>query len=623
MVRPRYLRVCWRATAIALGATLMAGAAAAEPRHGISTFGDLKYGPGFSHFDYVNPDAPKGGTLRLAGGEGTFDTVNPFTLKGIRFRGDSASVVALPYESLMTGGGDEPDSLYGLVAESAELAPDRRSIAFTLRPEARWHDGTPITVADVLFSFETLKNDPGAFPGYRITLRDVLGAEAVGERQVRYMFDPDAVALRDLPLAVAGLPILSRAHFAGRTFGDTTFDPPLGSGPYRIAEVNPGRSITVERVPDYWAANLPVNVGRFNFGRIVLEFYRDRDVQHEAFKAGAFDFHEEFTSRIWATGYDFPAVQAGRVIKEALPNRGPASRQYFVINLRRDKFKDRRVRRAINLAFDFEWTNKNLFYDVYARSESIYQNTDMAARALPTAPEIELLAPFRDRLPPEVFTEVYEQPQSDGSGNNRRNLRRAQDLFAEAGWTVQGGRLVNAVGQQMSLEILTFSPSFERVFAPIVQNLKRLGVDATIRIVDSSQYAQRVDQDRDFDITTAAFGVSATPGVGERGFWNSAFADQPGSNNDGGIKDPAVDALVERLASAQDREGLTLAARALDRVLLYNQYIIPQWYRSTYTVAYWDMFSRPSDTPPKYGLGFLDTWWIDPAKAARLNRTAP
>jgi microcin C transport system substrate-binding protein len=594
----------------------------AEPRHGISTFGDLKYQPGFDHFDYVNPGAPKGGVLRLAGGEGTFDTVNPFTMKGIRFRGDAGSVISLPYESLMVGGADEPDALYGLVAETADLAPDRTSITFTLRPEARWHDGSPITVDDVVFTFNALKTDPGAFPSFRIILRDVVGVDAIGARQVRYAFDPTAVALRDLPNTVAGMPILSKAYFADREFGETTFESPLGSGPYRIAEVSPGRSIVLERVSDYWAADLAVNRGRFNFGQIRLEFYRDRDVQHEAFKSGEFDFHEEFTSRIWATGYDFPAVRNGRVIKKAVPNRGPASRQYFVLNLRKPKFQDRRVRQAINLAFDFEWTNTNLFYSAYERSGSIYQNTDMAATAPPTPAELELLTPFRDKLPPEVFGEEYRQPASDGSGNNRRNLRRAQQLFAEAGWTVQGSQLRNAAGDLMSIEFLTFSPSFERVFAPIVKNLKRIGADASIRVIDSSQYTQRVDQTRDFDITTAAFGVSATPGVGERGFWNSSFADQPGSNNDAGVKDPVVDDLVERLASAKDRESLTTAARALDRVLLWNQYIIPQWYRSTYTIAYWDMFGRP-ETVPTYSLGFLDTWWIDPAKEARLNRDKP
>jgi microcin C transport system substrate-binding protein len=594
----------------------------AEPRHGISTFGDLKYQSGFDHFDYVNPGAPKGGVLRLAGGEGTFDTVNPFTLKGIRFRGDAGSVISLPYESLMVGGADEPDALYGLVAETADLAPDRTSITFTLRPEARWHDGSPITVDDVVFTFNALKTDPGAFPSFRIILRDVVGVDAIGARQVRYAFDPTAVALRDLPNTVAGMPILSKAYFADREFGETTFESPLGSGPYRIAEVSPGRSIVLERVSDYWAADLAVNRGRFNFGQIRLEFYRDRDVQHEAFKSGEFDFHEEFTSRIWATGYDFPAVRNGRVIKKAVPNRGPASRQYFVLNLRKPKFQDRRVRQAINLAFDFEWTNTNLFYSAYERSGSIYQNTDMAATAPPTPAELELLTPFRDKLPPEVFGEEYRQPASDGSGNNRRNLRRAQQLFAEAGWTVQGSQLRNAAGDLMSIEFLTFSPSFERVFAPIVKNLKRIGADASIRVIDSSQYTQRVDQTRDFDITTAAFGVSATPGVGERGFWNSSFADQPGSNNDAGVKDPVVDDLVERLASAKDRESLTTAARALDRVLLWNQYIIPQWYRSTYTIAYWDMFGRP-ETVPTYSLGFLDTWWIDPAKEARLNRDKP
>ncbi|MEK9946807.1 MAG: extracellular solute-binding protein [Alphaproteobacteria bacterium] len=604
--------------AIALSAT----AVLAEPRHGMSTFGDLKYPPGFDHFDYVNPDAPKGGVLRLAGGEGTFDTVNPFTLKGIRYRGRTGSVMSLPYETLMAGGADEPDALYGLVAETADLAPDRTSVTFKLRPEARWHDGTPITVEDVVFSFNTLTTDPGAFPSYRIILRDVTGVEAISDDEVRYTFDPDAVALRDLPNTVATLPILSKAHFTDREFGETTFDPPLGSGPYRIAEVNAGRSIVLERVPDYWAANLGLNRGRFNFDQIRLEFYRDRDVQHEAFKSGEFDFHEEFTSRIWATGYDFPAVRDGRVIKEAVPNGGPASRQYFVLNLRRAKFQDRRVRQAINHTFDFEWTNTNLFYSVYERSGSIYQNTEMAAIAPPDDAELALLKPFEDQVPPEVFGPAYRQPQSDGSGNNRRNLRRAQKLLAEAGWTVQNGQLKNGAGEVMSIEFLTFSPSFERVFAPIVQNMKRIGINASIRIVDSSQYTQRVDQDRDFDITTAAFGVSATPGVGERGFWNSAFADQPGSNNDAGVKDPVVDALVEHLASAKDRKSLTVAARALDRVLLWNQYIIPQWYRSTYTIAYWDMFGRP-ETVPTYSLGFLDTWWIDPAKAARLNRDKP
>jgi microcin C transport system substrate-binding protein len=614
------------ATSLRLGLiaaiSMWAAGASAEPQHGISTFGDLKYSAGFEHFDYVNPDAPKGGVLRLAGGEGTFDTVNPFTLKGIRFRGDAGSVMSLPYESLMTGGADEPDTLYGLVAGTADLAADRTSITFTLRPEARWHDGSPITVDDVVFTFNALKTDPGAFPGFRIILRDVISVEAIGTRQVRYSFDPDAVALRDLPNTVAGMPILSREYFADREFGETTFEPPLGSGPYRIADVSPGRSIVLERVSDYWAADLGVNRGRFNFGQIRLEFYRDRDVQHEAFKSGEFDFHEEFTSRIWATGYDFPAIRDGRVIKEAVPNRGPASRQYFVLNLRKPKFQDRRVRQAINHTFDFEWTNTNLFYSVYQRSGSIYQNTDMAATAPPTPAELELLAPFRDKLPPEVFGEGYRQPASDGSGNNRRNLRRAQQLFAEAGWTVQDGQLKNADGEVMSIEFLTFSPSFERVFAPIVQNLKRIGVDATIRVVDSSQYTQRVDQTRDFDVTTAAFGVPATPGVGERGFWNSDFADQPGSNNDAGVKDPVVDDLVERLASAKDRESLTTAARALDRVLLWNQYIIPQWYRSTYTIAYWDMFGRP-ETVPTYSLGFLDTWWIDPDKGTRLNRDKP
>ncbi len=603
------------ALGLAAGLALLAltGAASAEPSHGLSAFGDLKYPADFKHFDYVKVDAPKGGTLRLRGTK-SFDTVNPFTLKGIPFRGRNFSVMTFPYESLMTSAADEPDSMYGLVAESADLAPDHASVVFKLRPEARFHDGTPITVEDIVFSFTTLKERGD--PSFRITYRDILSAEAISGDQVKFSFKPDA-ELRDLPRIAGSMPILSKAYYADVDFEKTTFVPPLGSGPYRIAKVDAGRNIRLERVEDYWARDLPVNVGRYNFDKIKIEYYQDRDIAHEAFKSGEFDFQEEFTSRIWATGYDFPAVRDGRVTKETLPDPSPASRQYFVLNLRRDKFKDRPVRQAINLAFDFEWTNKNLFYSVYQRTGSIYDNTNMAARELPTDAERELLNPFRDQLPPEVFTQVYKQPVTDGSGNARANLQKARALLEEAGWTIQNGRLRNDAGEPFKVEFLLRSPGFERVIAPILQNLDRLGIDAKMRTVDAAQYAKRTREDRDFDITINAFGVSPTPGVGERNFWSSAAADQAGSGNTGGIKDPAVDAILKRLAEAQDRETLTLAARALDRVLLWNQYIIPQWFRANYTIAYWDVFGRP-EIRPIYSLGFLDTWWIDPAKASAL-----
>ncbi|MCH8182122.1 MAG: ABC transporter substrate-binding protein [Proteobacteria bacterium] len=600
--------------AAGLLALLIVGAATAEPRHGISAFGDLKYPADFTNFDYVNVDAPKGGTLRLRGTL-SFDTVNPFTLKGIRFRGRNASAMGLPYDSLMTGTSDEPDSMYGLVAETADLADDRTSIVFKLRPEARFHDGSPMTVDDIVFSFTTLK-ERGS-PGFRIIYKSILGVEAIGEDQVKFTFDPEA-ELRDLPRIAAGMPILSKTYYSEVDFEKTTLVPPLGSGPYRITKVDPGRTITLERVEDYWAKDLPVNVGRYNFGKIKIEFFKDRDVAHEGFKSGVFDFQEEFTSRIWATGYDFPAVRDGRVVKEAVPIGGPASRQYFALNMRRDKFKDRRVRQAINLAFDFEWTNENLFYSVYRRTGSIFENTNMAARELPTDAELELLNPFRDQLPPEVFTQVYEQPKTDGSGSARANLRKARQLLADAGWTIQGGRLRDEAGKVFEVEFLLRSPSFERIIAPIIKNLDRLGIDAKMRTVDAAQYGMRVREERDFDITTAAFGVSATPGVGEKNFWGSEAADLRGANNFSGIKDPVVDALLVRLAEAQDRESLTLAARALDRVLLWNQYIILQWFRANYTIAYWDIFGRP-ETRPTYSLGFLDTWWIDPGKTAGLK----
>ena len=599
-----------------LSLVLAATAATAESRHGLSAFGDLKYPTDFPHLAYVNPDAPKGGEVRLRD-LGSFDNLNPFILKGIRLRGVGAVAIStLPYDTLMVSAGDEPDAMYGLVAESAEVAPDRSWVTFAMRPEARFHDGTPLTADDVVFSFEILKSK--GEPSFRIVFRDVVSAVAETPHKVRFDFREGAV-VRDLPMTVAGIPILSKAYYTSREFDKTTLEPPLGSGPYRIARADQGRTIVYERVADYWAIDLPVNRGRYNYDTIRFDFYRDRNIAMEAFKAGEYDFREEYTSKMWATAYDFPAINQGLVKRESIPNESPVSRQFFVLNQRQEIFKDPRVRSAFDLAFDFEWTNRNIFYGIYARTKSLFQNTPMAARTPPTAAERTLLEPYRDSLPSEVFTDVFEPPATDGSGNARHNLRTAQKLLRDAGYSVQGGKLTDPSGQPITIEFLTFSPTFERVYAPHLRNLKRLGIEATIRIVDSAQYANRM-QEFDFDVTTAAFGVSATPGVGERNLWGSESAQSPGSINYPGIMDPVVDALIEKIAGAPDRAALETAARALDRVLLWNRYVIPQWFNANHNVAYWDKFARP-DVAPKYDnyFGFLDTWWIDAEKAAALE----
>ena len=582
----------------------------------MSAFGDLKYPVDFAHFDYVNPDAPKGGEFRLHS-IGTFDNLNPFVLKGTRLRGDAAIALSgLPYDSLMVRALDEPDAMYGLVANRVEIAPDRSWVAFTMRPEARFNDGSPLTAEDVVFSYEILISK-GA-PQYRVILRDVESAVVESTHKVRFSFTKNA-AKRDLPLTVAGIPIFSKAYYATRDFSKTTLDPPLGSGPYRITRVDQGRSLVYERVDDYWAKDLPVNRGRYNFVTIRFDFYRDRNVAMEAFKAGEYDFREEYTSKTWATAYEFPAIEQGLVQRVSLPDESPASRQYFVLNQRREFFKDWRVRAALNHAFDFEWTNKNIFYGLYARTESLFQNTPMAARELPTPDEAALLEPYRDQLRQEIFTQVYEQPKTDGSGNNRHNLRIAKQLLTEAGYTIRDGKLTRSNGQPVTLEYLTFSPGFERVIAPLNRNLKRLGIEATIRIVDTAQYTNRLHE-FDFDLTMAAFGTVATPGIGERALWGSDVANSPGTINYAGIADPVVDALIEKIGNAADRPSLEAAARALDRVLLWNLYVIPAWFNDSNNIAYWDKFTGPGKAA-KYDpyFGYLDTWWVNSAKAKTLE----
>jgi microcin C transport system substrate-binding protein len=576
-------------------------------RHGVSVFGDLKYPAGFPHFDYVNPDAPKGGALSTWN-VGTFETMNPFLLKGR----EEDLAAGLLFDTLMTRAEDEPDAMYGLVAQSVEVPEDGRWVAFMLNPKARFNDGTPITAEDVVFSFDTLVAK--GHPRFRIVWRDVEKAEVTGPRTVRFTFKPGRH--RDLPVQLAALPVLSKAYYRGVTFDSTTFEAPLGSGPYRAARITPGRSVTYERVKDWWAKDLPVNRGRYNFDAIRIDYYRDRDIAFEAFFSGAYDFREEFTARNWATQYDKPPVRNGLVKRATLPDESPTATQLFVFNLRRDTFKDWRVRAAFDLAFDYEWTNKTLFYGQYERTNSMYENSELAAHAAPTPEEIALLEPFRGQVPEEVFTTPYKSPVSDGSGNIRARLRQAIGLLRDAGWTFKNGKLVDAKGGQMTAEFLLFEASFQRIIGPYQQNLKRLGIDARIRIVDSANFKYRMDH-FDFDIIIQRFAQTLTPGIEQRGYFGSEFANVPGARNLSGISDPAVDALIGRMLAAESRPALVTATRALDRVLMWRRYTVPQWYKGSHNVAYWDKYDRPERKPP-YARGVIDTWWYNPQKAAMI-----
>ena len=577
-------------------------APAPEPREGVSVFGDLKYPTGFAHFDYVDPAAPRTGTLRLAA-VGTFDTLNPFTLKGT----SDAYLATLAHDSLMEPAADEPDSRYGLIARSVQVAPDRRWAVFHLRPEARFSDGTPITAEDVVFSLEAIRTR--AHPTWGIVYRDVASAEAIDAHTVRFIFTGEE--RRDLPLHAADLPILSKAYWTARDFTATTLDPPVSSGPYRIENAAAGRGLTYVRNPDYWAADLPVNRGRWNFERIRVDYYRDRDVQFQAFKAGDYDVREEFTSRLWAEGYDFPAVAEGRVKRVVLPDERPSGVQAYFLNLRRPQFMDRRVREAMGLAFDFEWTNRNIFFGAYHRTRSMYENSDLAAAKPPSPAELALLEPLREQVPVEVFTTPFQASQTDGSGRPRENLMAAARLLDEAGWKLApDGMRRNAEGLVLRAEFLMFEPSFERVNAPYVANLKRLGVDARMRMVDPAQYEQR-RKEFDYDIIVGRFIQPLTPGIEQRSYWGSEAAGVVGTLNLSGIADPAVDALVERVVAARSRPELRTACRALDRVLMWNRFVVPQWYKGEHTIAYWDKFGMPA-TKPRYAIGMIDTWWIRP-----------
>lgn len=587
------------------------GASAAEgaERHGLSAFGDLKYPADFSHFAYVDPKAPKGGAFSLIGPTAaynqSFQTFN--SLNGYILRGDGAQGLALVFDSLMVRASDEPDSLYGLVASGVTITEEGRVYRFTLRPEARFQDGSPLTAEDVVFSLETLKGQ--GHPLIRQALQEFTGAEAEGPGVVVLRFT--AQRPRDVPLYAASLPIFSKAYYSTHKFEETTLDPPLGSGPYKVGRFEVGRFVEYDRVPGYWAADLPVNRGRYNFDTVRYEYFRDRDVGFEAFKARAYLFRQEFTSRAWATQYDFPAVKDGRVKRDVLPDNTPSGAQGWFFNTRRPKFYDRTVREALALAFDFEWTNKNLMFGQYERTVSFFQNSDLMAQGKPSPAEEKLLAPYRDRLPEEVFGEPYVPPVTDGSGQDRAQLRRAAALLKEAGYVVQQGRLVDGKGQPLTIEFLDDDGAFERHTSRYIGNLKVLGIEATFRIVDPAQYQARL-KDFDFDIVVRRYSVSLNPGEELRAYFGSEAARTRGSNNISGISDSAVDGLITVALAAQTRPDLVVACRALDRVLRAGRYWVPQWYKPSHWVAYWDVFGRPP-APPKFDTGILDTWWHKPA----------
>ncbi|MGZ5822565.1 MAG: extracellular solute-binding protein, partial [Hyphomicrobium sp.] len=541
--------------AILLASTLLSAPALAEFRHGLSAFGDLKYPADFKHFDYVNPDAPKGGRLSTIGTEGrtTFDSFNGFLLKG-----DAAQGLESLFDTLMTRAGDEPDAVYGLVASAAEITPDGKSVTFQLRPEAKFADGTPLTADDVVFSFDILKAK--GHPRFGIALRDVDKAEAPDAHTVRYTFKGDLT--RDLPLVIAELPILSKAYYTAHPFDQTSLEPPLGSGPYAVGDFKAGTYVIFKRRPNYWAKDLPVSVGRFNFDELRYDYFRDRRIELENLFSGNVGLREEFTSLDWATAYEnVPAIKDGRIQRATLPDERPSGTQGFFLNTRREQFKDVRVREAMDLAFDFEWSNKNLFYSLYKRTQSYFENSPMKATGAPSPEELKLLEPFRDKLPPEVFGEPYVPPVTDGSGRNRDNLKKAKELLTAAGY---GGE--EAGGKTMKVEILIFEDGFERIIGPYINNLKKISVDATIRLVDSSQYERRM-KSFDFDVAIERYVLRLTPGVELKTYWGSKAAKMDGSFNLAGIQDPVLDALTDRAIEAKSRAELVAACRALDRVL--------------------------------------------------------
>ncbi|MGB4056619.1 MAG: extracellular solute-binding protein [Alphaproteobacteria bacterium] len=580
-----------------------AGETAPTPIHALAMHGAPKYGANFTHFDYTNPDAPKGGALKLAG-MGTFDTLNPYTVKGVSVEG-----IGLIYASLTEQSTDEAFTAYAGLAESIEVPEDRSWIIYTLRPQAQWEDGKPVTAEDVKWSFETLMKDGQPF--YKGYYADIIKVEALSDKRVKFTFK--GANNLELPLIVGQVPVLPKHYWEKKDFTATTLEPPPGSGPYRIGKFEAGRSITYERVKGWWGENLPPYKGRYNFDSITYEYFRDRDVQLEALFGGTYDFHQEYTAKLWATAYNAPAVKDGRVIKKEVKNALPQGMQGFVYNTRRPVFQDKAVRQALDYAFDFDWGNKQFAYSAYTRSNSYFANSEMAAPDHPPEGRVkEILEQFKDKLPADIFTTRYQPPKTDGSGNNRDNLKTAMKILDSAGYKIGPGglRVHPKTGKALEFEFLTNggNAAFERWIMPFIQNLKKMGVKATFRVVDDTQYTNRV-MNFDFDMTVSTFGQSLNPGNEQRELWASTRADTPGSRNLIGLKNPAIDALVEMMIAAPTREELVARAQALDYVLLSGHYVIPNWYISAWRIAYWDKFGQPETQAP-YALGYIDTWWV-------------
>ena len=600
-------------TAICLAvATSLPASADVITAHGISTFGELKYGADFQHLDYVNPDAPKGGEISLWG-FGSFDSMHPYSTKG-----RSGQYSSIFFESLLEGSSDEPDSVYGLVAESLEYPEDRSEVIFNMRPEARFSDGSPLTAADVVFSYEVLR-DKG-LPSFRAVIeKQIESAEALGPHRVKFTFK-DGVPTRDLPQTVGGLPIFSKAYYetSGADFEESTLTPAIGSGPYVLESIDVGQQIIYKRNPDYWGKDLPINKGRHNFDTIRIEYFADYNSAFEGFKAGTYTFRSEASSKIWATAYDFPAIEKGWAVKDTPPDGTLASGQSFLFNLRRERFQDIRVRKAIGMMFNFEWSNKTLFYGIYARMQSFWENSYLKTSGMPQAGELAFLTPLADILPQGVLdSPAVTPPISSERQLDRKKLRAASALLDEAGWPVgDDGMRRNAAGDTLKLEFLNDSQSFDRVINPFVENLRKLGVDAVHTRVDNAQATER-ERNFDFDIVTGNFRTSLTSGAGLKQYFGSETADISIFNL-AGYKSEAADRLIENVIAAEDRETLNDATRALDRVLRAEVFWVPQWFRNTHNIAYYDMYRYP-DTLPPYALGVLDFWWFDQDAYARLK----
>ena len=576
--------------------------------HAIAMHGEPKYPDSFQYVDYANPDAPKGGKIILSS-TGSYDSFNPFILKGT-----AAAGIGNLYETLTTGSSDEAFTEYGLIAKTIEWPDDRSWVAFTIREEAVWHDGKKISPEDVIWTFNTLMEK--GHPFYKYYYGDVVEVIQENDNKVRFNFKGNTNL--ELPLIVGQLPVLPKHYWTNKNFEETSMDIPIGSGPYKIKAFDAGRTITYELDPDYWGKNIPIKKGTENFGVIQYEYYKDRSIEREAFKSGDIDLFSENTSKDWATSYDTPAVQNGLIKKELIEHQNPQGMQGFAFNTRKEIFEDKRVREALSYAFDFEWTNKNLFYNAYKRTNSFFENSELASSGVPSGRELDLLNDYREFLPQKLFQEEYNPPKTDGSGFMRKELQEATKLLQDAGWELQEGKLINKKsGSKFEFELLLVSPAFERIVLPFKDNLAKLGIDVSVRTIDSAQYQNRLDG-FDFDMIVSTFSQSLSPGNEQRNFWGSDAAKTNGSRNIIGISNEVIDSLIEKVISAKDREDLIVTTRALDRVLLWNHYVIPQWHISAYRTLYWDIFDKPS-VRPKYSLG-TNTWWVVTDKASTIDQ---